>query len=286
MVRVEDVTFGYSRTALFSHLSLALEPGNTYGLLGRNGAGKTSLLKLLSGVRYAREGRISVLGMDPRLRPAHLLEDIFMLPEELFIPPLRPPAYERLYAPLYPRFDHGLFRGLLSDLEIDPARKLTEVSFGQKRKFLLAFGLACRARLLLLDEPTNGLDIPAKSQLRRVLAEQKAGDRVIVVSTHQVRDMEGLIDPIIILDQGRVIFQQPLAEAARRLSMRLEVEEPSGGALHSEKTVGGWLVVRTSQGEEGGRIDLETLFNAVVGNPAAMAAVFQLAPAPAAEDHP
>jgi ABC-2 type transport system ATP-binding protein len=261
------MSFGYAREALFKNLDLVLEPGNIYGLLGKNGAGKTSLLKLISGLRFARRGRIRVFGYDPKMRPAHLLEEIFMVTEEFVLPPLNPAVYESLYSGFYPRFDHGLFVECMKEFELDPRKKLSELSFGQKKKFLLAFGVATKCRIVLLDEPTNGLDIPSKSQFRKLLARSCSDDRVILVSTHQVRDMENLIDPIIILEEGRILFQQPMHEVTKRLSATLEAREPSGnGVLFMDKTLGGWLVVRERAGGEETRMDLETLFNTVIAN--------------------
>ncbi len=266
MVEIRDLSFGYKGKALFSGLNLSLSPGNIYGLLGKNGAGKTTLLKLISGLRLPQKGTCDVLGYDPAHRPARLLEEICFIAEELHVPALSPESYERLYAPFYPRFDHDAFRSYLSEFEVEVTRKLSEHSFGQKKKFLLAFGLASRCAILLMDEPTNGLDIPSKSQFRRLLARAGGNEQIVLISTHQVRDLENLIDPIIILDAGRIVFQQPLREVEARLSTRLEREEPADeGALYAEKTLGGWAVVRENTGEGETGMDLETLFNAVTG---------------------
>jgi len=269
------MVFGYKRQRLFTGLDLSLAPGNIYGLLGRNGAGKTTLLKLICGLRFPQEGACRVLGYDPAKRPARLLEDICLISEELYVPPISARFYETLYAPLYPRFDHAAFREYLHEFELDNSRKLSEMSYGQKKKFIVAFGLASRAKILLLDEPTNGLDIPSKSQFRRLLARASAPDQVILVSTHQVRDMENLIDPIIILDEGRVIFQQPLEEASRRLAVSVERTEPSdGSALYAEKTLGGYVVVRENRGGEEVNVDLEVLFSTVVASREKVQALF------------
>jgi len=284
LIEIKNMSFGYKRERLFASLDLTLEPGNIYGLLGKNGAGKTTLLKLICGLRFPQAGDCRVLGYDPAQRPAHLLEEICFISEELYVPPILPSFFEQLYAPLYPRFDRKAFREYLREFELDALKRLSELSYGQKKKFLLAFGLASCCRVLLLDEPTNGLDIPSKSQFRRLLARAGCVDQVILISTHQVRDMENLIDPIIILDAGKVVFQQPLQEASRRLSVRLEREEPrEGTALYVEKTLGGYVVVREGKGEEEANIDLETLFNAVTTNGEKVRAVFENGAAKAGE---
>jgi ABC-2 type transport system ATP-binding protein len=278
VIEIKDLSFGYTRKDLFSHLDLKLEPGNIYGLLGKNGAGKTTLLKLIAGLRYAQSGTVRVLGYDPGARPAHMLDEIFSVSEELFIPPLLPRTYVSLYAPFYPRFDHREFDFSMTEFELEKDKKLSALSYGQKKKFVLAFGLASGCKLLLLDEPTNGLDIPSKGQFRKLLTRAASEERIILVSTHQVRDMENLIDPLIVLDQGRIIFQQPISEVTRRLSARLQASEPTGeGILYTDRTLGGWVVVKENSGDEETRLDLETLFNTVTGNPERVAEIFRAA---------
>jgi ABC-2 type transport system ATP-binding protein len=278
VIEIKNMSFGYKRQKLFDNLQLSLQPGNIYGLLGKNGAGKTTLLKIISGLRLPQGGECRVLGQNPSRRPAALLEDICFISEELHVPAMLPSLYERLYAPLYPRFNHGVFHDYLKEFELDASKKLSENSYGQKKKFLLAFGMASGCRVLLMDEPTNGLDIPSKSQFRRLLARAGATDQIILISTHQVRDMENLIDPIIILDGGRIIFQQPIEQAAARLSTGIEREEPTdAGVLYAEKTLGGWVVVREKTGAEETNIDLETLFNAVTNGKDKIATLFAAA---------
>ena len=280
MIEIKNMSFGYKRQRLFSDLALSLEPGSIYGLLGKNGAGKTTLLKLICGLRFPQGGACRVLGYDPARRPARLLEDICFVSEELFVPPIKPSLFETLYAPLYPRFDHDALREYLREFELDSSKKLSEMSYGQKKKFLVAFGLASRCRIVLLDEPTNGLDIPSKSQFRRLLARAAGEDQLILISTHQVRDMENLIDPIIILDEGKVIFQQPLQEASRRMSVKIERAEPTdSGVLYSEKTLGGYVVVRENTAGEETNMDLEVLFNAVVSSRDKVQTLFAAQPA-------
>ncbi|HET6450711.1 MAG TPA: ABC transporter ATP-binding protein [Spirochaetia bacterium] len=280
MVELSGITFGYGRKKLFSNLDLTLHAGTIYGLLGKNGAGKTTLLKIICGLRIAQEGSARVLGHDSARRPAGMLEDLLFIPEDLSVPPLLPAVYQRLYAPFYPRFSHEALASHLSELEIPTDRKLSELSYGQKKKFLIAFGLASRCRLLLMDEPSNGLDIPSKSQFRRLLAGAGGDEQVILVSTHQVRDMENLIDPIIILDEGRIVFQQAMKDVGSRLAARIESAEPADtGALYAEKTLGGWAVLRENSGGEETGVDLETLFNAVTAPGSRVRALFDPAPA-------
>ena len=276
MIEINNLTFGYGKEDLFSGLNLTAAPGNIYGLLGKNGAGKTTLLKLLAGLRFAKGGECGVLGYDPGRRPPSFLEDLFFLPEEFNLLEVPVRKYERLYTPFFPRFSPNLFREYMKVFELDYHKNLKAYSFGQKKKFLLAFGLARNPRLMLLDEPTNGLDIPSKRQFRKILASALADDQTVIIATHQARDLENLIDPVIILDEGRIIFNQFLEEVANRLTVRLLSESPEPGeSLYTEKTVTGYsAVVENTEGREA-RMDLEILFNAVTSNSERISRIFK-----------
>ena len=269
MVTIDGLSFGYKRNALFNGLALGLQPGNIYGLLGVNGAGKSTLLKLISGLLFAERGTVRTLGQDPAARRPSLLADVFVLPEDAQAPSMSARDYVRSRAPFYPRFDPALFERYLRALEL-PADggSLAALSYGQQKKFLLAFGLASRARLVLLDEPTNGLDIPSKSVLRRVIAEAVGDERLFVISTHQVRDLGALMDPIVLLHEGRVLLNSTLAGIGARVRMTQQPTPPAVGTadlLFSEPTVGGFWSVWRGGGD--GPLDLEVLFNAIVAKP-------------------
>jgi ABC-2 type transport system ATP-binding protein len=275
MVTIQGLTFGYGRGALFDELGLQLQPGNIYGLLGVNGAGKSTLLKLIAGLLFAQNGTVRTLGRDPAPRPPSLLVDLFVLAEDAQAPSMRARDYVGSRAPFYPRFDHTLFERYLRELELPDPGNLAALSHGQQKKFLLAFGLASQAKLMLLDEPTNGLDIPSKSSLRRVIAEAVSPERLFVISTHQVRDLGTLMDPIVILHQGRVLLNRTVAEIGRELHMTQQSSPPASdapGLLFSEPAVGGFWSVWRGGGD--GPLDLEVLFNAVVAKPALAHSLF------------
>ena len=265
MIQIENLNFGYGKELLFDQLGLKIEAGSIYGFLGRNGAGKTSLLRIISGQLYPREGVCTVMGENPGERSAQMLSDMYFIPEEFYIPAVKPEEYTSMYAPFYPRFDLRKFDSYSREFELPAGKKLSAYSYGQKKKFLIAFGLATGCSLLLLDEPTNGLDIPSKSQFRRLVASAMADDQTFIVSTHQVRDMENLIDPIVIVDDGTVIFNQSLETVSRKVAARVQQESPDDSkVLYSEKVLGGYsVIVENTDGEETS-IDLELLFNAVV----------------------
>ncbi len=268
MVNIKKLSFEYKKDQnLFQNLTLDLEPGNIYGLLGKNGAGKTTLLKLVSGLLFPQSGKCEVLGFTPELRQPAFLRELYFIPEEFYLPPVKLDEFIKLYTPFYPRFDLDRFSEYRASFDLPDNGKLTSLSYGQKKKLLLAFGLATDCKLLILDEPTNGLDIPTKSQFRKLLAGSMNDDRTFVISTHQVRDMENLIDPVIILDEGQIIFQQNLGGVTDHLAVNLVPELPEDGEyLYSEKVLGGYAVMQKNTTGQDTKIDLELLFNAVINN--------------------
>jgi ABC-2 type transport system ATP-binding protein len=277
MIQLDHLEFGYRDDALFRDLSLDLAPGNIYGLLGINGAGKTTLLKLMTGLLFAEAGSARSLGYDPARREPGFLAQVFALPEELNLPSVTDREYVSVRAPFYPAFDHARFERYLTELEIPRGRKLVTLSYGQKKKFLLSFGLACQSPLLVMDEPTNGLDIPSKGQFRRLIAEALTEERLFIISTHQVQDVASLIDPIVILHGGEVLLNHTLGEIAARIRMTHSATRPpadSEGLLYAEPAVGGFWTVWRDEDSGEGQIDLEVLFNTIVSQPRAFTGLF------------
>ncbi|HKL59225.1 MAG TPA: ABC transporter ATP-binding protein [Sphaerochaeta sp.] len=275
VIQMKDIGFSYGKKPLFSHLNLGIKRGNIYGLLGKNGTGKTTLLKLVSGQLFPDEGYTSVLGFDPIERKPDMLSEIFYLPEEFPLPKMKAAEYLKMRSVFYPRFDHAMFDQFCKDFDLDMHQNLNEMSLGQKKKLLLAFGLASNTSLLILDEPTNGLDIPSKRQFRQTVASAMTEDRTFIISTHQVRDMENLIDPLVILHDGAIIFNDSVASITDTYVMTLVTTDPqsSEDIVYKEKVLGGWMVLKERDEREdvqGQPLDLETLFNVVVENPTLM----------------
>ncbi len=276
MTQLENINFAYKRRVpVFEGLTLNLESGNIYGLLGRNGVGKTTLLKIIAGLVFPKKGVCRVNGHDATLRIPEALEDIFFLPEEFELPPIKIKRYIYLNAPFYSCFDHAMFKNLVEEFELDTNKKLGQFSYGQKKKFLIAFGLSTRARLMLMDEPTNGLDIPSKSQFRKIIASSMQDDQIIIISTHQVRDLQSLIDPIIIMDNGKIIFNQTTESITSGLVFEILSKIPDEPKLvYSEDVIGGFATISPNTSGRETRIDIELLFNAVVSNPQAFSEIF------------
>ena len=266
MVTIENLSFAFVKhQPLFDGLSLKLETGNTYGLFGLNGAGKTTLLNHISGMLFPAEGSCKILGLSSRNRTPEILRELYVLPEQFDLPPLTVRAYSDIHAPFYPRFDHEYLLSTLQEMEVDSKKKLTNLSYGQRKKFLIAFALASNARLLLMDEPTNGLDIPSKSQFRKIMAAADHSGRCTVISTHQVRDLEAMIDNITVLNNGKIIFQQGVGAISDKLSFEKIPEGDNRFVLYAEEIFGGKSAILPKK--EGGKetqIDLELLFNGII----------------------
>ena len=270
MIEINSLSFGYNRRKLlYKDLSLALPPGHIYGLLGKNGAGKSTLLKNLIGLLFPTSGSISINGFVPKKRLPSFLQTIYFIPEEVYVPALTIEGYRNLFAPFYPTFDSEKFAHYLDELNIKNKGKLNTFSFGQQKKFVIAFALACNTQVLLLDEPTNGLDIPSKTQFRKLIASVMNEERTIFISTHQIRDLENLIDQVIIVDNGRLLLNASVEKITEKLCFKTVKELPDDVNLFfSEESLRGISVVYENKDGEDTRVELEQLFNAVTENPA------------------
>ena len=267
MVNVQNVTFSYTkRTELLSNLSLKLQAGRIHGLLGKNGEGKSTLLKLISGLDFAKAGSIDTLGFNPAKRNPEMLRDIFFLPEELPQLSLSIENYEKVYAPFYPNFSSEQFNAYLKEFDIENKKSmLNKLSHGQKKKVFVAFGLATNTKLLLMDEPTNGLDIPSKGQFRRMVASAIDENRCLIISTHQVHDLDSLIDSITVMEKHEIVFNQPIEEITKKLFFRFaDRNEKTEDVIYSEDTLRGLYQVCVNTTGEESKLDIELLFNALL----------------------
>lgn len=275
MIQIQNLHFGYRRKKIFTGLSLQLQPGHIYGLLGKNGTGKSTLLKNMAGLLFPNEGTVNVLGFTPGKRQPAFLQDIFMVPEEFFMPDMPIEHLIKYHAPFYPRFNEDQFNRFMTEFDIPRSNPMHQMSYGQKKKVLISFGLACNTAVLLMDEPTNGLDIMSKSQFRKVMAGCLDDNKCIVISTHQVKDLENLIDRITIIDEGRILFDQTVDAITRRLSFHISFDNDEvKNALYREPSLRGSAVItRNTTGEES-KLDLELLYKAIILNGKAIDSVF------------
>ncbi len=277
MIEINDLTFGYKKhKKLFDHLNLKLGAGNIVGLLGKNGAGKTTLLKQINGMLYPDEGECRVFGYSSKNRMPQMLQDIFIIPEEFYLPPVSIKKYAEINSSFYPGFSFTDYDNYINEFGLDLNEKTGNLSQGQKKKVLIAFGLAVNTRLLIMDEPTNGLDIPSKSQFRKLMAAVLTDEKTFIISSHQVRDLENLLDKIVIVENGSIIFNQDVFEISKHLTFKsiYSVYDKSI-TLYCEENLGAYSAILKSKEEEETLIDLELLFNGVISEPENINNVFK-----------
>ncbi len=285
MITINKLDFSYKNVAVFKNISLEFKEGNVYGLLGENGVGKTTLLKIISGLQFPNEGTCKVDDFIPSERNPYFLQNIFYLPEEVITEDTTPEKFINKIGVFYPRYDYPYFLNLMKELEVDPSRKFNAMSYGQKKKSLLACALSLRTDYLLLDEPTNGLDIPSKALFRKVIlqhstdANENSTDAInrvptIIISTHQVKDVENLIDPIVILEHDEVLLNATFEEISQRLYFEYGAEK-SDEALYSEMMPGGYINVLPNTFNMESKVNVEALFNAVRCNKKKIREIFE-----------
>jgi ABC-2 type transport system ATP-binding protein len=267
MISIKNLGFSYKKRKVFNGLSLSLSAGHIYGLLGKNGTGKSTLLRCISGFLFPKEGTIDVMGFVPGKRHPAFLQNVFMVAEEFYLPDVSVEKFIKLNAPFYPNFSSEQFRQYLKEFDIPEENTLQSMSYGQKKKVLISFGLACNTPLLLMDEPTNGLDIISKSKFRKVIAGAVNEEKCIVISTHQVKDLESLIDRITIIDEGQILFDQTVEAINTKIQFKISFDnEEVREALYKEPSLQGNAIVCANTDGDDTKLDLELLYKAVVTN--------------------
>ena len=282
MIRIKDLGFTYGETGglksisldkakghllpddryVLKNITMNLEEGRIYGLLGENGVGKTTFLTLLCGLKKPQLGEIDCDGYRPYDRLPSFLSDLYYLSDEVAPMNMKAIDYAVSYGKFWTGFEIGRFTEVMSVLEVDPHQKMNKMSFGQLKKTYIAFALACNTKHLFMDEPTNHLDIPSKAQFRKAVTKYTREDSIILISTHQVRDLENIIDPIIILDRQDVLLNATVAEISERLFFDYS-SEPLENALCREMIPGGSIQVGLKKTSEESKVNLEALFNTV-----------------------
>ncbi|MBC3757907.1 ABC transporter ATP-binding protein [Hyunsoonleella sp. SJ7] len=265
MISIQNLSYSYSKkSSLFKDLNFNQEAGNIVGLLGKNGAGKSTLLNVMSGLLDLKKAKVSINEHIPFKREPDFLNDVFLVTETPFYPSLSIKSYVKVYGKLYKNFDQEKMSKILDDFELDETQKLHKLSHGQQKKFTIAFALATNCKLLLLDEPTNGLDIHSKSVFRKVLISSVDENQLVVISTHQVRDIEAVIDKIVIMDKGDIIFEKEVTAIVEKIQFKRVASLAEKEVFYSEKSVGGHDTIMPVNDEEETPIDIELLFKAVL----------------------
>lgn len=262
MIKISNLKYSYGNNTVLQNISMKLEPGRIYGLLGENGVGKTTLLTLLCGLKKPQEGSVDVDGRNPYDRATDLLADQYYLPDE--VAPINDSAasWAASTGKFWPRYDNAKFLEIMASFDMDPSMKMNKMSNGQLKKTYISFALACNTLYIYMDEPTNGLDIPSKAQFRSAILKYTSEDAVIVISTHQVRDLENVIDPIVILDNKDVLLNASLEEISSKLFFDYGTTlHPE--SLYTEQLPGSFIQVRQNLTGEESKVNVEALFNTV-----------------------
>ena len=277
MIKVEDLSFSYGRrkTKVLDGFSMSLNKGSVYGLLGKNGTGKSTLLYLMAGLLRPQSGKVYYKGVDVTLRKPTTLQDMFLVPEEFALPNVSMKQYVKLNAPFYPHFSDELLKACLRDFDMNEDIHLGELSMGQKKKAFMCFALATNTSLLMMDEPSNGLDIPSKSQFRKVIASGMTDDKAVIISTHQVRDIDSLLDHVLIMDGSELLLNESVATICEKLYFAEQgMNEPTDGALYVQPSVQGNSVILPNESYEESKMNLEVLFNAMLAERVKMQSMF------------
>ena len=277
MIEVENLSFSYGRrkSKVLEDFSMKLDKGSVYGLLGKNGTGKSTLLYLMAGLLRPQTGNVLYKGVDVKKRYPDTLQDMFLVPEEFALPNVSLKQYVKLNAPFYPNFSDELLNVCLRDFDMNVDIHLGELSMGQKKKAFMCFALATNTSLLMMDEPTNGLDIPSKSQFRKVIASGMSDDKAVIISTHQVRDIDSLLDHVLIMDGSKLLLNESVSTICEKLYFAEQgMNEPTEGALYVQPSVQGNSVILPNEYGEDSKLNLEVLFNAILGERERMQQMF------------
>ena len=277
MIDVNKVSFSYGRkkSKVLDGFSMQLEKGAVYGLLGKNGTGKSTLLYLMAGLLRPQTGKVLYKGAEVTKRYPNILQDMFLVPEEFALPSVSLKQYVKLNAPFYPNFSDELLRSCLRDFDMNEDIHLGELSMGQKKKAFMCFALATNTSLLMMDEPSNGLDIPSKSQFRKVIASGMTDDKAVIISTHQVRDIDSLLDHVLIMEGSELLLNESVASICEKLYFAEQgMNEPTNDALYVQPSVQGNSVILPNTYGEESKMNLEVLFNAMLAERVKMQQMF------------
>ncbi len=247
---------------MFQNLNLQMQEGHIYGLLGKNGAGKSTLLKNIAGLVFPQKGMCEVNGYNASKRLPAFLQDLFFIPEEVYMPSLTAKQFINSTAHFYPAFNENAFNKMLLEFDVPNDSQLNKLSFGQQKKVMIAFGLSTNTSLLIMDEPTNGLDIPSKSQFRKIIASALTENRCIIISTHQVRDLDNLIDTLLVVHNKQIVLNRSLDEISERLTFGLATTGTA--VLYAEESVRGTNTISKNTNGSYSKVDMELLFNAII----------------------
>ena len=266
MIEIKNLHFQYQKKQpLFDDFSLDIQPGSIIGLLGKNGAGKSTLLNLIAGLMMPQKGELLVNGFKSFQRVPNFLADLSMVPEDFSLPPITIDWYVRAVSPLYPSFDHVKLDKILEEFDLERNSRLNQMSHGQRKKFIIAFTLASNCKLIVLDEPTNGLDIPSKSQFRKILVGSVTEEQLVIISTHQVKDIDTILDKVLVIDEGKLLFEKTMMEINQKWFFDTVTSlKGISDVLYQESATMDYKIIQPVTDGRESPVDMELLFNAII----------------------
>jgi ABC-2 type transport system ATP-binding protein len=235
LIQARGLTKRFGKQIALDHVDFAVEPGRIVGLIGPNGAGKTTALRSILGLA-AYQGKLEVLGREPFAARAELMTEATFIADVAVLPAwLRVEQAIEFVAGVHPRFRRERAQALLAKTEIAGARRIGTLSKGMKTMVHLALTMAIDARLLVLDEPTLGLDILARRGFYDALVNDYMDEnRTILITTHQVEEVENLLTDVIFIDRGRIVLDCSVEDIAARYAA-VAVAEDKVGAARAER---------------------------------------------------
>jgi ABC-2 type transport system ATP-binding protein len=277
MITIKDLHYQYGpKVKVFDSLNLNIEKGHIVGILGKNGVGKSTLLKCICGLLHPQKGKIYIGTVKAGERKPSILSNLFLLPEELYVPDIKPMEYAGIYGRFYPKFKFESFIAYSNEFEIPIQYRMGEMSYGQKKKTMIAFGLACHTDVIIMDEPTNGLDITSKSQFRKLVSQAITDENSILISTHQIKDVENLVDRVLILNEGNVLLDESMDTISRKLHFGFTHELINDMPfLFSEESLRGYNYITAGDGTSESKVDIELLYKAVMHHPVQLSQIIK-----------
>ena len=242
MIRVENLCKRFGRFDALRGLSFTVPEGSAYALIGANGAGKTTTIKILMNILEPSGGSVTVLGVDSRqISPAQLQQIGYVSENQDMPSKLTVAQYFAYLRPFYPNWDRTLEASLQRQLRLPSDRRLGDLSHGMRLKMALACALPFRPKLLVLDEPFSGLDPLVREEFMEGLLAQ-AGELTILVSSHELGEIDGVATHVAFLDEGRLLFEESMSDViARFREVRVTMESQ---ALPPDQVPQNWLQVR------------------------------------------
>jgi ABC-2 type transport system ATP-binding protein len=243
-IEIEGLWKAFGRFNAVRGLSLAVPEGSAFALIGPNGAGKTTTIKAAMNIIEPGKGRVTVMGVDSRRLSAPDYARIGYVSENQDLPDgLTVGQFLAYLRPFYPTWDEALEKALLGQAQLPADRKIKNLSHGMRMKLTLTSALAYRPRLLVLDEPFSGLDPLVRDEFMELLLGQ-AGETTLLISSHELGEIEGVATHIGFIDQGRLLFQESMDSLTARIRAVNVVLE--GDAVLPPAAPAGWLDLKTS----------------------------------------